>query len=184
MKKGVKISLIVVPIVIIVLAGASFGGTLLYTANNVNYSVGTTTITEDIIQGLLGAFSGEVVTETPLSIVNNGLYSILDLFITVTVLGQDFSLETLNGLVLGEGDNIIGTINKGESWNGSIVISLDSINIPALAIYDGKLVIKIDLSFKLDFGIFKAAQAPTEYQSKIGMHHLILFKFLSSKKKD
>ncbi len=48
MKKGVKISLIVVPIVIIVILGATLGGTLLYTKNNVSYTVGDTTISNDI----------------------------------------------------------------------------------------------------------------------------------------
>ena len=164
MKKGVKISLIVVPLVIIIIAGASFGGTLLYTANNVDYTISETVITDDIIQGLLGAFSGTVVTETPIQIANNGLYSILDLFIAITILGQNFDLTALNGDELGAGDNLIGTITKGNSWNGSLIISLEVINIPALAIYDGDLVIKIDISLTLDFGIFKAAKAFTEYQ--------------------
>ena len=166
MKKGVKISLIVVPIVIVIIAGASFGGTLLYTANNVDYTISETIITDNITQLLLGAFSGTVVTETPIQIANNGLYSILDLFIAVTVLGQDFGLAALNGDVLGTGDNLVGTVLKGESWNGSLVISIEAINIPALAIYDGKLVIKVDISLTLDFGIFKAAKAFTEYQTE------------------
>ena len=112
MKKGVKITLIVVPILIVVILGATLGGTLLYTKNNVSYTVGDTALTNDIAKLLLGGFSGHIETDTPLEIVNNGVYDIINLSITITITGQNFNeLASLNGIVLGLGLNDLGTIS-------------------------------------------------------------------------
>ncbi len=164
MKKGVKISLIVVPIVIVVVLGATLGGTLLYTKNNVSYTIGDTTLTNDIARLSLGVFSGHIETDTPLEIVNNGLYDIINLSITITITGQNFDeLADLNGIVLGHGVNDLGTIPKGESWSGVLEITINEY-IVILAIQDGEMKISIDIAFKLNFVLFKPNLAYNEVQ--------------------
>ncbi|MHA1156700.1 MAG: hypothetical protein ACTSQK_11390 [Candidatus Heimdallarchaeota archaeon] len=164
MKKGVKITLIVVPILIVVILGATLGGTLLYTKNNVSYTVGDTALTNDIAKLLLGGFSGHIETDTPLEIVNNGVYDIINLSITITITGQNFDeLASLNGIVLGLGLNDLGTIPKGESWSDVLEITINE-NIAILAIQDGEMKISIDIVFKLNLVLFKTNVVYNEIQ--------------------
>jgi len=164
MKKAVKITLVVASIVIILGGAGAFVGTLLYTQNNVDYTVGESTIT-DFILFEFPDYVGFIVSETPINITNNGLYPIRDLVISLTVFGDDFSLTpSLNGLLLGEGVNSLGDIAVGATWSGTLAVNMTE-EIALLAINDGSMVIHVDISLKLDFGIFKMPFTSTEIQT-------------------
>ncbi|MHA1211819.1 MAG: hypothetical protein ACTSSH_05085, partial [Candidatus Heimdallarchaeota archaeon] len=108
MKKGLKISLIVIPIVLL-LGGGAFVGTLLYTKANVGYNVGEATVTSFILPSL-PTYTGYIVVGVPLNLTNGGTYGIVDLSISLKVYGENFSISELDGILLGEGVNDIGTI--------------------------------------------------------------------------
>lgn len=162
MKKGLKITLIIVPILLIVIGGAAFGGTLLYTKNNVNYNVGDATVTSYILPSL-DSFTGYIVVSVPIEIINDGLYNIEDLILSLTVFGQGFNYEALNGVELGSGDNNIGSVEKRTTWSGNLKINMTQ-NIAILAVFNGELRIDVDISLKLDFGIFQASNSFSDEQ--------------------
>jgi len=159
MKKGIKITLIVVPIILVIVA-SSFVGTLLYTKNNVTYNVGEATVTSYIAEIVIILppsidYEGFIVTETPFELINAGLYNIKDFQISLKVYGQGFAITALNGILLGQGENIIGDIAKGDTWSGALEINMTS-NIAVLAIQDGEMRIEAEISLKIDFLIYKA----------------------------
>ncbi|MBD3189254.1 MAG: hypothetical protein GF308_01345 [Candidatus Heimdallarchaeota archaeon] len=164
MKKGIKITLIVVPVLILVIGAASFGGTLLYTKNNVDYSVGDASLTSYIFPSS-DSFLGYIVVSVPMEIINDGLYNIEDLKISLTVFGQAFTGSTLNGLELGTGENMIGSVAKKTTWSGNLEINMTQ-NIAVLAVQDGEMRIAVDISLKLDFGLFKTEQKFADEQIK------------------
>jgi hypothetical protein len=170
MKKGVKITLIVVPIVLVVSLGLSFVGTLVYTQNNITNEVGEATVTSFISEVIIifppsVDYTGYIVTETPFEITNGGLYNIVDLVITVKVYGQNFTITSLNEKLLGQGENTIGNVPKGETWTGSLEINM-TLDIALMAINDGNLRIDAEISLFLDFLIYKALVTSTETQLK------------------
>ncbi|MBN1329994.1 MAG: hypothetical protein JXA54_11025 [Candidatus Heimdallarchaeota archaeon] len=164
MKKGLKISFIVIPIVLLLGAG-TFIGTLLYTKNNVIQEIGETKVTSYILPDF-GSFLGYIRVEIPINITNNGLYDILDLTISLKVYGQNFSITSLNGLLLGEGVNEIGRIKASEEYKGGLTIDMNQ-NISVLAIQDGDLEIVIDISLKLNVYLFKINSNSQEIQSQL-----------------
>lgn len=169
MKKGVKITLIVVPIILVILT-SSFVGTLLYTKNNVNYNVGEATITSFIAEIVIILppsidYEGFIVAETPFEITNAGLYNFKDLRIFLEVYGQGFAITSLNGILLGQGENTIGDVAKGDTWSGTLAINMTS-NIAVLAIQDGEMRIEAGISLKIDFLIYKAPFTFNETQIK------------------
>ncbi|HUT80324.1 MAG TPA: hypothetical protein VMZ29_03900 [Candidatus Bathyarchaeia archaeon] len=163
MKKGIKVSLIVIPIILLLGAGA-FIGTLLYTKSNVVQEIGETKVTSYILPDF-DSFLGYIRVEIPINITNNGLYDILDLIISLKVYGQNFSITALNGLLLGEGINEIGTVKASEAYNGGLTIDMNS-NIAILAIQDGDLEIQIDISLRLNVYLFKINSNSQEIQSQ------------------
>lgn len=159
MKKGAKITLIVVPI-ILVLLGSTFGGTLLYSKDKVTYDVGDPNVTVVIIQILyLGppyfGYTGKIIVDVPLDIYNDGLYSINDLVISAQVYGQNFNLSSLNGALLGGGTNVIGDVKHSSTWSGYLEFNITS-NIVALAISEGELRIEVQMSLKVNFLVYNA----------------------------
>ncbi len=151
MKKGLKIFLIIfIPIMLGVL---SFGGTILYSYLQVDYSIGDTTVAFDITPDFIEGYVGFIELTTPAEIQNKGLYSIRDLNITISVYGANFSLATLNGELLASGVNLIGDIIKGQTWSDDIIVEI-TYYIAFLAIYSGDFDINIDISLNVDFGIF------------------------------
>ncbi|NHJ83996.1 MAG: hypothetical protein FK734_00955 [Asgard group archaeon] len=164
MKKAVKIILIVIPI-ILVIGASTILGTLLYTKNNIGYDIGESTITGYIYPSIIETFFGFIIVETPITINNSGLYPIRDLTIVLTVIGTDFPVEFLNGLVLGTGTNYLGDILVGEQWSGTLVLNMTQ-NIVALALNDGYMEVHVDISLKLDLGIFKISNQQTDIQTK------------------
>ena len=170
MKKGVKITLIVVPIILIVGLAASFVGTLLYTKNNISHEVGEATITSFISETIIifppsFEYTGYIVTETPFEITNGGVYNIEDLVISVKVYGQNFTITSLNEKLLGQGENSIGNVPKGETWSGSLEINM-TLDIALLALNDGNLRIEAEITLNLDFLIYKAPFTTSETQLK------------------
>ena len=139
---------------IVILGVIAFGSTLLYSYNNVNYQVEDTSLTFDISFDIFDGYIGFIKTETPVGIQNGGLYDIKNITVSVEVYGANFSTDTLNGALLSEGENIVGDVNSKVNWDGSILTNI-TYNIPLLAIYDGDLIIYIDVSFQIDFSIFK-----------------------------
>jgi hypothetical protein len=151
MKKGIKIFLIIfIPLILGIL---SFGGTILYSYLQVDYSIGKTTIAFDITPDFVEGFIGFIELSTPAEIQNKGLYSIRDLNITISVYGTNFSLEALNGELLASGENVIGDITKGQIWSDDIIVEITYL-IALLAVSDGDFDIHIDISLYVDFGIF------------------------------
>ncbi|HUU78059.1 MAG TPA: hypothetical protein VMX55_06900 [candidate division Zixibacteria bacterium] len=164
MKKSIKIILIVIPIVLIVAGASTFVGTLLYTKNNVTYEVGDAKVTNFIQEIIIPTFPiptieyiGYIVTAVPFEIVNNGLYNIKDLVISLKVYGQNFTLSSsLNEKLLGQGENTIGDVPKGEIWTGELEINM-TLSIVLLAIQDGELRIEANISLSIDFLIYAAS---------------------------
>ena len=160
MKKGTKITLIVVPLVLILLGG-TFVGTLLYSKNNIVYEVGDPTVTGYISQIVIAFppsinYTGYILVDTHLEINNGGLYDINELVISVDVYGQNFnSLSMLNEKLLGHGTNLIGDIEHGTNWVGDLQLNM-TVSIALLAIWDGELRIEVDVSLKVDFLLYKA----------------------------
>ena len=162
MKKAVKIIIIVATIVIVLGGVGSFVGTLLYTKNNINYTVGDAAVTGFIVPGF-PEFAGYIKVEVPFELTNNGLYSIRDLTIDLVVYGDDFIITPfLNGLYLGGGINILGEIVKGTTWYGTLHLNM-TLEIATLAIQDGTLEIHVDISLKLGALPFTM---PTEIQTE------------------
>jgi hypothetical protein len=159
MKKKAKITLIVVPIVLI-LIGSSFGVTLLYSKNNVTYEIGEPTIVGYISDIIIAIppfidYTGYILVDTPLQITNGGIYDIEELSISVQVYGQGFALTLLNEAILGQGTNPIGNILHGNSWSGNLQLNMTT-SIALLAIWSGELRIELQISLKLNFLLFKA----------------------------
>ena len=152
MKKAGKIALVI--FIIIFVGVIAVGSTILYSYNNVNYQIDDTTITFDISFDIFDGYIGFIKTETPASIQNGGLYDIKNLNISIEVFGVNFTTSTLNGALLSKGENIVGNIDSKVNWSGSIFTNI-TYNIPLLAIYDGDLMIYIDVSFQIDFVLFK-----------------------------
>ncbi|MEA2069677.1 MAG: hypothetical protein U9O98_00125 [Asgard group archaeon] len=164
MKKGLKIILIIAPIAVLVIFGGIFGGTLLYTKNNVSYVVGDATLTE-YIQPSIESYFGYIVVSVPIEITNNGLYAIENLNLYLTVAGQAFTLSSLNGLELGTGNNTIGTIKKKTTWSGNLEINMTQ-NIATLAIQDGEMKITVEGTLNLDVLLFKIPNSFMDEQIK------------------
>ena len=168
MKKGAKITLIVVPLVLVLLGG-TFVGTLLYSKNNVTYEVGDPTVTGYIAQIVIVLppsinYTGYILVDTPLEINNGGLYDVHDLVISVDVYGQNFnSLSFLNEKLLGHGTNPLGTIEHGTVWSGNLQLNMTT-SIALLAIWDGELRIEVEISLKVDFLFYQAPLAFEETQ--------------------
>ncbi len=156
MKKGLKIFLIIFTIFIVL--GGSFGGTLFFSYKNVSYSVDDTIVDDNILDFLfvfpIFDYTGFIVTKTPVEIVNGGLYEFQNLVVTVKVYGTNFFFSSLNGLLLAEGENLLGDIEPGTIWSGYIETNITK-EIAALAIQDGDLVIEIGISLLINFYIFK-----------------------------
>lgn len=170
MRKGVKITLIIVPILLVVSLVSSFVGTLLYTQNNITHEVGEASVTNFISEVVIifppsVEYTGYIVTETPFEITNGGLYNIEDLVISVKVYGQNFTITTLNEKLLGQGENTIGNVPKGETWTGSLEINM-TLDIALMALNDGNLRIEAEISLYLDFLIYKAPVTTTDTQLK------------------
>ena len=152
MKKGLKIFLIIFTIFIIL--GGSFGGTLFFSYKNVTYTIDDTTVAINITPDLLWDFTGFIVTRTPVEIINGGLYEFQDLTVTIEIYGSNFFISSLNGLLLGEGVNLLGDIKPGSNWSGYIETNITK-EIAILAIQDGDLIIEIGISLLINFYIFK-----------------------------
>jgi len=152
MKRPLKIFLITFTIFIIL--GGSFGGTLFFSYKNVSYFVDDTTITINITPDLLWDFTGFIVTRTPVEIINDGLYEFQDLTVRIKIYGSNFFISSLNGLLLGEGENLLGDIKPGLNWSGYIETNITK-EISVLAIQDGDLIIEIEISLLINFYIFK-----------------------------
>jgi len=170
MKRGVKRTLIIVPILLIVSLASSFAGTLVYTQNNITHEVGEASVTSFISEVIIILppsidYTGYIVTETPFNITNGGLYNIEDLVISVKVYGQNFTITSLNEKLLGQGENTIGNVPKGESWTGSLEINM-TLDIALMALNDGNLRIESEISLFLDFLIYKAPVTTTDVQLK------------------
>lgn len=162
MKKAVKITLVVVSIVIVLGGVGAFVGTLLYTKNNIAYTVGDATVTDFIVLGFPDC-TGYIKVEVPFELTNNGLYPLRDLVLTLTVYGTDFVITPfLNGLKLGEGTNSLGDIVVGATWSGTLAINM-TLEIATLAIQDGTLEIHVGINLKLDMG-FKIPFTADEIQ--------------------
>jgi len=168
MKKGAKITLIVVPLVLVLLGG-TFVGTLLYSKNNVTYEVGDPTVTGYIAQIVIVLppsinYTGYILVDTLLEINNGGLYDVHDLVISVDIYGQNFnSLSLLNEKLLGHGTNPLGTIEHGTVWSGNLQLNMTT-SIALLAIWDGELRIEVEISLKVDFLLYQAPLAFEETQ--------------------
>ena len=152
MKKWLKIFIISFSIILII--GIAFFSTVLYSYKKLNYSIGDTSLDINITPHILFDFTGFIVTETALEIVNGGLYPFQDIIISVDVYGQDFLISSLDGILLSQGDNLLGDIKARESWSGVIETNVTK-EIPILAIQDGELKIDIDISLKISFYLFK-----------------------------
>ncbi|MHA1827603.1 MAG: hypothetical protein ACTSX6_03035 [Candidatus Heimdallarchaeaceae archaeon] len=153
MKKTVKV--ILVFFLIIVLGVVAFGSTLIYSYKKADYSVGGTTLTPNINFDILDlTYVGFIITTTPIEIVNGGLYAIRDLNVTVSVYGANFSISSLNGALLSKGINLLGDIEPKETLNRNVVTNI-TYEIVLLAVQDGDFVLNIDISFKVDFVLFK-----------------------------
>ncbi|RLI68359.1 MAG: hypothetical protein DRP02_09710 [Candidatus Gerdarchaeota archaeon] len=164
MKRGLKITLIVLPIILIIAGGSAVVGTLLYTKNNVSHSTGDATITSYILPSFT-SYTGYIVVSVPIEIINNGLYNIVDMQISLKVYGQNFSISSLNGILLGEGVNAIAEVAKGTTYSGMLEINMTE-NIAVLAIQDGEMHILVETSLKLDMVLFKIGNSFTEEQIK------------------
>jgi hypothetical protein len=152
MKRWLKIFLISFGIILII--GVAFFSTAYYSYKKLDYTVGDTTLDVNITPHILFDFTGFISTKTALEIINGGIYPFQNLVISVKVYGQDFLISSLDGILLGQGDNSLGDINARESWSGIIEVNVTN-EIPILAIQDGELKIDIDISLKISFYLFK-----------------------------
>ncbi|NPD87408.1 MAG: hypothetical protein HGN29_01710 [Asgard group archaeon] len=152
MKKGLKIFIISFSIILVV--GIAFFSTVLYSYKQINYSIGDTTLAVNITPHILFDFTGFIVAKTPLEINNGGLYDFQDIVISIKIFGQDFSISSLDGILLGEGINSLGDVESKETWSGLIEVNVTQ-EIPILAIQDGELKIDIEVSLKIFFYLFK-----------------------------
>ncbi|MCE7741299.1 MAG: hypothetical protein GOP50_02470 [Candidatus Heimdallarchaeota archaeon] len=149
MKKWLKIFLIIfIPVMLGIL---SFGGTILYSYLQIDYSIGETTVAFDITPDFVEGYVGFVELTTPAEIQNKGLYSIRDLTITISVYGANFSNVALDGELLASGVNELGDVVKGQVWDDDIIVEITNL-IVLLAIYDGDFDIQIAISLNVDFG--------------------------------
>ena len=165
MKRSVKIILIVIPIILIVAGASTFVGTLLFTKNNVTHDVGDARVSNLIQKITIPAFpvptieyTGYIVVAVPFEIANNGYYNFNDLVISIKVYGQNFNnslAESLNGKLLGHGENTIGSVPKGENWSGELEINM-TLEIALLAVFEGELRIEAHVSLTIDFLIYSA----------------------------
>jgi len=154
-KKKKAIKIILVFFLILVLGVVAFGSTLIYSYKKADYSVGDTTLAVNIHYSILDLnYVGFIITSTPIEVVNGGLYAIRDLNVTVTVYGANFSISSLNGALLSKGINLLGDIEPKETLNKNVVTNI-TYYIALLAIEDGDFVLNIDVSFKVDFALFK-----------------------------
>ncbi|MHA1686730.1 MAG: hypothetical protein ACTSYD_10040 [Candidatus Heimdallarchaeaceae archaeon] len=152
MKKGVKIFLGI--FIFLILAVGAVGGTLFYSYKQLDYSVGNTELTNHITLDISN-YVGYIEIKTQLSISYNGLYALRDLSIDIEVYGYNFSLTpSLDGEQLGKGNNTIGDITKGDTWDDYILTNVTQY-ISVLAVEDCDMEIHIFISVKIDFFIFK-----------------------------
>jgi len=152
MRRWIKIFIISFSLILVI--GFAFFGTAYYSFKNVEYAIEDTTLDINIVPLLLFDFTGFILTETDLEIINGGLYPFKDLVISIEVYGQDFSISSLDGILLGEGENSLGDIKAKEIWSGTLKVNVTK-EIPILAIQDGNLRIDIDISLKISFYLFK-----------------------------
>ncbi len=129
----------------------AFGGTILYSYLQVDYSIGETTVAFDITPDFVEGYIGFIELTTPAEIQNKGLYSIQDLTITVEVYGANFSLAALDGELLASGVNDLGNVIKGDVWSDDIIVEITYL-IVLLAVYDGDFDIQITISLNVNFG--------------------------------
>ncbi len=152
MKKGAKITLIVISSIILI-TGGSFGGILWYSARNIDYEMGDPIIS-GYISEIFPSYEGYILADVPLNVTNNGLFDILDLVITVEIYAQGFIIPLLNGVLLGEGSNVFGDILKEETWSGIFQLNLTEY-IASLAISTGEMRIDVYFSLIMDFALFQ-----------------------------
>lgn len=152
MRRWLKIFIISFSIILIICI--AFFSTVFYSYKKLDYSIGDTTLDVNITPHILFDFTGFITTETALEIENGGLYAFQDIVISVKVYGQDFLISSLDGILLGQGDNSLGDINAKEVWSGVIEVNVTN-EIPILAIQDGELKVDISINLKIFFYLFR-----------------------------
>ncbi len=147
MKSMSKKKAILGVLVIITLVVTIYGVSVVYSVVNIKYQLGDVSINPTIsLTGFPPEYTGYVAISTPLTSKNNGLYAIKNLRISIIVTSTNWEVsEILNGIEVASGDNYIGTISAGETWDGNINVNITNY-IPNFAIEDCTLLIKIDIS--------------------------------------
>ncbi|MHA1214962.1 MAG: hypothetical protein ACTSPG_06675, partial [Candidatus Hodarchaeales archaeon] len=84
----------------------------------------------------------------PISISNNGFYSVKDFVLITTIYAESWQYSTmLNGDQVGDGTNTIQLIAAGKEWQGTFEFNITK-HIPNFAVEDCTLRIDIQVSLK------------------------------------
>ena len=138
-KKSLLVVLLVTTAVLTV-----YGVSVVYSVTNISYQTGETVINPTIaLTGFPPDYTGYITLLTPLTLENNGLYTIKGLEINIRVTSNDWEISSfLNGVEIVSGSNAIGTISAGESWHGNIDVNITNF-IPNFALEDCTLLIEV-----------------------------------------
>ncbi|MHA1995937.1 MAG: hypothetical protein ACW97Z_15475 [Candidatus Hodarchaeales archaeon] len=92
-------------------------------------------------------YEGYLIVSTPVSIENQGFYSIRDLRINISIIATNWILSShLNGEQIGQGSNDLGSILGQQILNDVIEVNITE-NIPHLAIEDCTLHVSVSIIF-------------------------------------
>jgi hypothetical protein len=134
-------------LVIITLVVTIYGVSVVYSVVNIKYQLGDVSINPTIsFTGFPPEYTGYIAISTPLTLKNNGLYTIKNLRISILVTSINWEISNiLNGIEVASGDNYIGTISAGETWDSSINVNITNY-IPNFAVEDCTLLINVAIS--------------------------------------
>ncbi|MHA1974321.1 MAG: hypothetical protein ACTSW1_15080 [Candidatus Hodarchaeales archaeon] len=138
--------LIIVSVILLV-----YVGSIIYSVTAFKYETGSTTITPAIQNTgtiITPIYTGYIIIGIPVTIINNGLYSVKDFVLVTTIYADDWQYSTiLNGDQVGEGTNTIPLIAAGKQWQGTFEFNITK-HIPNFAIEDCSLRIDIQVNLK------------------------------------
>ncbi len=126
---------------------AAYLASVIYSGVNIGYQTGDTNVNPTItFGGFPPEYSGYITLSTPLTLENNGLYTIKNLEINIRVTSNNWEITSLlNGVEIANGNNVIGTISAGETWVGNIDVNITNY-IPNFAIEDCTLLIEVTIN--------------------------------------
>jgi len=147
MRKLLKKRLLLIILLVTAAVLVGYGGSVVYSVANIDYQTGEVSIIPSIaLGGLPPEYSGYITLSTPLILKNNGFYAIKDLEINIKVTSNNWEITSgLDGVEIANGNNAIGTIAAGETWDGNIEVIITNY-IPNFAIEDCTILIQVTIN--------------------------------------